>query len=91
MTGTLSLKELGSLNSTLRKNSLRVSSMLKLNHLILSTEKYLVLTNDASSSDSRNTNFLRITLLSALAAVINIVILVIHSLVDGISKRKRST
>ena len=66
--GRLTCKVLGSFNRTLGKYSLGISCVLKLNHLILTCEYYLMFTDDGSATDSTYTYLIVGSLLPYLAA-----------------------
>ena len=62
--------------------------MLEGNHLILSGEDHVVLTDDRASADSLNSDLILLALLPRLGAVVLIVVVVVHRLIDGVSQRQ---
>ena len=68
----LSRKELGSFHCTFAKNSLGICSMLKFDHFIRASKDHFMLAYNSTTAHCGNTDFLGVTLLSSLAAVIYI-------------------
>ena len=62
--------------------------MLEGNHLILSGEDHVVLTDDGASADSLDSDLILLALLPRLGAVVLIVVVVVHRLIDGVSQRQ---
>ena len=56
------------------------------NNLVRSCEDDIVISDDRAAAYGRDSDFLRITLLVALASVINIVVLVVHCLIQAVSQ-----
>ncbi len=56
------------------------------NNLVRSCEDDVVISDDRAAAYGRDSDFLRITLLVALASVINIVVLVVHCLIQAVSQ-----
>ena len=65
--------------------------MLELDYFVLAGKNYLMLSNDRAAAHCRNTDFLSIALLSSLAAVIYIMILIVHCLIQAVCKGKGSS
>ena len=84
-------KEFGCFYSTFSKNSLGICSMLELDHFVLTCKNYLMLTYDSSAANCGDTDLLIIAFFTLLAAVIYIMILVIHSFINAVCQRKCST
>lgn len=62
--------------------------MLKFDHFIRSSKDHFMLAYNSTTAHCGNTDFLGVTLLSSLAAVIYIMILAIHSLIQAVCKGK---
>ena len=84
-------KEFGCFYSAFSKNSLGICSMLELDHLVLTCKNYLMLTYDSSAANCGDTDLLIIAFFTFLAAVIYIMILIIHSFINAVCQRKCST
>ncbi len=65
--------------------------MLELDHFIRACKDYFMLAYDGTAAHCGNTDFLRVTLLSSLAAVVYIMILIVHCLIQAVCKGKSSS
>ena len=84
--GSLSRQELGGSHSSLGKEGLGVGCVLKLDDLVLPGKDHLVLAHDGASPYSRYADLMAVSLLSLAAPVIDVLVVLLQSAVQGVRK-----